>query len=144
LDLFGQYSDEELNRMIEECNISEIVDRRGGLDGIISNDSLSAGEKQLTCICRALLKNSRIVLIDEATANVDVKNDAKIQNVIEEKFVGKTVLTIAHRLSTLANCDKIMVMEGGKLLEFGSPKELQEKQGIYFEMIKKYQSMNEV
>lgn len=77
---------------------------------MVSNSSLSAGEKQLLCICRAFLKQSKIVLIDEATANIDVKNDSIIQKVIAEKFKDSTVLTIAHRLSTLKNADKIMVL----------------------------------
>jgi len=74
---------------------------KDGLDGIVNNNSLSAGEKQLLCICRALLKNSKIVIIDEATANIDSKNDEMIQKIIKEKFRQSTVLTIAHRLSTL-------------------------------------------
>lgn len=86
---------------------------KGGLDAAVSNDSLSAGEKQLLCICRAFLKHSKIVLVDEATANIDVKNDAIIQQVIKDKFKNCTVLTIAHRLSTLANSDRILVMEKG-------------------------------
>ena len=80
----------------------------------MSNESLSAGEKQLLCICRAFLKRSKVVLVDEATANIDVKNDAIIQKVISEKFKDCTVLTIAHRLSTLANSDKILVLENGE------------------------------
>jgi ABC-type multidrug transport system fused ATPase/permease subunit len=79
-----------------------------------------------------------VVLIDEATANIDLKNDEIIQRVIQEKFRDCTVLTIAHRLSTLKNSDKILVMENGRILEFGSPQELQEKpNGFYREMIKK-------
>jgi ABC-type multidrug transport system fused ATPase/permease subunit len=65
-----------------------------------------------------------VVLIDEATANIDLKNDEIIQRVIQEKFRDCTVLTIAHRLSTLKNSDKILVMENGRILEFGSPQEL--------------------
>lgn len=93
----------------------------------MDNSSLSAGEKQLLCICRAFLKRSKVVLIDEATANIDHKNDTLIQSVIQNKFKGSTVLTIAHRLSTLRNSDKIMVMGAGKLLEWGSPIELEAK-----------------
>ena len=89
---------------------------KGGLDASVSNDSLSAGEKQLLCICRAFLKRSKIVLVDEATANIDVKNDAIIQKVIGTKFKECTVLTVAHRLSTLANSDKILVMEDGSVV----------------------------
>ncbi|MCB0369260.1 MAG: hypothetical protein KDD45_07325 [Bdellovibrionales bacterium] len=70
------------------------------------------------------MKHSKIVLVDEATANIDVKNDAIIQKVISEKFKFCTVLTIAHRLTTLANSDKILVMESGAAVEFGSPAEL--------------------
>jgi ABC-type multidrug transport system fused ATPase/permease subunit len=105
---------------------------------MVSNTSLSAGEKQLLCICRAFLKHSRIVLIDEATANIDVKNDAIIQRVIADKFKESTVLTIAHRLSTLKNSDKIMVLEKGSLIEFGNPDDLENrKDGFYAEMLKK-------
>lgn len=89
---------------------------KGGLSALVSNDSLSAGEKQLLCICRAFLKHSKIVLVDEATANIDVKNDSIIQRVISEKFKKCTVLTIAHRLSTLKNSDKIIVMESGRMV----------------------------
>ena len=70
------------------------------------------------------MKQSKVVLIDEATANIDLKNDEIIQRVIQEKFRDCTVLTIAHRLSTLKNSDKILVMENGRILEFGSPQEL--------------------
>jgi len=110
--------------ILRECNLLDIINEKGGLSGMVSNSSLSAGEKQLLCICRAFLKHSRIVLIDEATANIDIKNDAIIQRVISEKFRESTVLTIAHRLSTLQNSNKIMVMDKGKLIEFGSPAEL--------------------
>lgn len=82
LDLTGRYSDEELLDILKECNLYETVQEKGGLEGQVSNDSLSVGEKQLLCICRAFLKQSKIVLIDEATANIDLKNDEIIQKVI--------------------------------------------------------------
>ena len=116
----------------------EVMEEKGGLDGQVTNDSLSVGEKQLLCICRAFLKQSKIVLVDEATANIDQKNDQLIQDVISTKFKESTVLTIAHRLSTLKNSDKILVLGEGKVLEWGSPQELMGKDGgIYREMCQK-------
>ncbi len=116
----------------------EVMEEKGGLDGQVTNDSLSVGEKQLLCICRAFLKQSKIVLVDEATANIDQKNDQLIQDVISTKFKESTVLTIAHRLSTLKNSDKILVLGEGKVLEWGSPQELMGKVGgIYREMCQK-------
>ena len=79
-----------------------------------------------------------MVLIDEATANIDPKNDALIQKVIAEKFKGSTVITIAHRLTTLAQSDQIMVMEQGELVEIGPPKQLENKKdGFYAKMLKR-------
>lgn len=75
LDITGKYTDEELLSILKECNLYETIIEKGGLEGNVSNDSLSAGEKQLLCICRAFLKKSKIVLVDEATANIDMKND---------------------------------------------------------------------
>jgi ABC-type multidrug transport system fused ATPase/permease subunit len=101
LDVLGRYDDAALRRVLEECNLWGVVERRGGLSGAVERNSLSAGEKQLLCICRAFLKRSRIVLIDEATANIDARNDELIQRTIAEKLKTATVITIAHRLTTL-------------------------------------------
>lgn len=101
LDISGSYTDAELYKVLDECGLYETVMEKDGLDGQVDNSSLSAGEKQLLCICRAFLKRSRLVLIDEATANIDHRHDTLIQSVIQAKFKDSTVLTIAHRLSTL-------------------------------------------
>lgn len=112
--------------------------QKGGLDAIIDNKSLSAGEKQFICICRALLKKSKLVLLDEATANVDLRRDSVIQDLIKDKMKESTVLIIAHRLSTLRNVDKIIVLEGGQIIEIGSPNELRARVGSkYNEMIRR-------
>lgn len=76
------------------------------------------------CICRAILRNSKLVLFDEATANIDVVSERKIQNLIEKELKNATVLTIAHRLNTVDSVDKILVLEKGKLVEFDSPRRL--------------------
>lgn len=120
LDPTNIYSDDEIYGVLDECNLLDMVELKGGLDSKVSNENLSVGEKQLLCICRAFLKKSKIILVDEATANIDVKNDHLIQQLISQKFEQSTVLTIAHRLSTLKDCNKILVLGEGKVLEWGS------------------------
>merc|ERR1712025_1164259 len=86
--------------------------------------NLSAGEKQLVCICRAVLRRAKVVIFDEATANIDVLTEHKIMDLIKAEFASATVLTIAHRLNTIINSDRIAVMSYGTLLEYDSPANL--------------------
>merc|ERR1712159_53985 len=86
--------------------------------------NLSAGEKQLVCICRAVLRKAKVVIFDEATANIDVLTEHKIMELIKEEFKHATVLTIAHRLNTIINSDMMAVLSFGTLLEYGDPEEL--------------------
>ena len=86
--------------------------------------NLSVGEKQLVCLGRAILKKTKVLLIDEATANVDLNTDAFIQKKIKEIFKDSTVLNIAHRLNTIVNCDRIVILDRGNLIECDSPKAL--------------------
>ena len=79
------------------------------------------GQKQLLCLARALLRRNKFLVLDEATSNVDMKTDAFIQKVIREKFKDTTVITIAHRLNTIADYDKVIVMRKGEIVEIGSP-----------------------
>lgn len=91
-----------------------------GLKSEIDNEgkNLSQGEKQLFCLARALLNNNKIVLMDEATANIDVVTEYKIQKLLSEKFCGCTLFMIAHRLNTIMGCDKILVLEDGRVVEY--------------------------
>lgn len=85
---------------------------------------LSTGEKQLICLARVLLKDSPILVLDEATANIDSETDRVIQSVIRKEFAAKTVIAVAHRLSTIADFDQIIVLQNGRILEMGTPKQL--------------------
>ena len=76
------------------------------------------------CFCRAILRRNKIVMLDEATANIDVVTEKKIQQLIKEEFMGSTVLTIAHRLNTIINSDKVLVLDDGKAVEYEAPQEL--------------------
>jgi ATP-binding cassette subfamily C (CFTR/MRP) protein 4 len=93
------------------------------------------GQKQLLCLARALLRRNRILVLDEATSNVDMNTDAFIQQVIQERFRDTTVITIAHRLNTIANYDKVIAMHRGRIVEQGTPHELIERKGLFYDMV---------
>ena len=96
---------------------------------------LSGGERQRISIARALLKNAPIVLLDEATASLDVENETKVQGALSRLLAGKTVLVIAHRMRTVAGADHIVVLENGHVAEQGTPAELMERGGLYRRMV---------
>jgi len=97
---------------------------------------LSGGERQRISIARAILRNPKILIMDEATAAMDTETERQIQNALERLVVGRTTIMIAHRLSTLRNADKLIVIENGKMPEFGTHAELIAKKGIYFKLYK--------
>ena len=131
-------TDEEVRAAAEAANCGEFIRRLPqGYDTPIGENGakLSGGERQRISIARALLKNAPIVLLDEATASLDVENETKVQGALSRLLAGKTVLVIAHRMRTVAGADHIVVLENGHVAEQGTPAELMEQGGLYRRMV---------
>ncbi|XP_021551662.1 ATP-binding cassette sub-family C member 4 isoform X3 [Neomonachus schauinslandi] len=139
LDPFNEHTDEELWNAITEVQLKEAIeDLPGKLDTELaeSGSNFSVGQRQLVCLARAILRKNRILIIDEATANVDPRTDEVIQKKIREKFAQCTVLTIAHRLNTIIDSDKIMVLDSGRLKEYDEPYVLlQNEESLFYKMV---------
>ena len=128
---------EQIDRALELVSAKEVVDRmEKGIDSDVGEggDMLSTGEKQLLSFARAILADPRILVLDEATANVDTLTEQKIQNAIDTIIRGRTSLVIAHRLSTVKNADLILVVNDGKIVEQGTHKELLKAKGHYYRL----------
>lgn len=127
MDPFNVYSDEEIWTALEKCRMKEsVVSMTDGLNSRIAEygENLSQGQRQLLCLGRALLKKCHILLLDEATSSVDYETDKAIQATIREAFDKATIITIAHRVNTIMDSDKILVMNNGLVGEFDSPQNL--------------------
>ncbi|XP_034632062.1 canalicular multispecific organic anion transporter 1-like [Trachemys scripta elegans] len=96
----------------------------------------SVGQRQLLCLARALLRKSKILILDEATAAVDLETDHLIQTTIRSEFANCTVLTIAHRLHTIMDSNRVMVLQAGRIVEYDSPERLLQQQGLFSTMAK--------
>ncbi|XP_064001683.1 ATP-binding cassette sub-family C member 2 [Pogoniulus pusillus] len=139
LDPFDQYTDEEIWKALELAHLKKYVqDLPEGLVHLVSEggENLSVGQRQLVCLARALLRKSKILILDEATAAVDLETDHLIQTTIRSEFADCTVFTIAHRLSTIMDSNRVMVLQAGRIVEFDSPEELLKKQGVFSAMAK--------
>ncbi|XP_047714107.1 ATP-binding cassette sub-family C member 10 isoform X2 [Prionailurus viverrinus] len=122
---------------LEQCHLSEVIMSIGGLDGELGEGgrSLSLGQRQLLCLARALLTDAKILCIDEATASVDQKTDQLLQQTICKRFADKTVLTIAHRLNTILNSDRVLVLQAGRVVELDSPAALRSQPHSLFQQL---------
>ncbi|KAG1662667.1 Multidrug resistance-associated protein 4 [Nymphon striatum] len=137
LDPFEKHCDEELWEVLSQVCLKDVVSSfTCGLstDLIEGGNNFSVGQRQLVCLARCLLKKNRILILDEATSNVDIRTDYLIQQVIQKKFKDCTVLTIAHRLNTVINSDRIMVLHEGKIAEFDSPQTLGHAESYSFSL----------
>ncbi|KAI8802479.1 P-loop containing nucleoside triphosphate hydrolase protein [Cladochytrium replicatum] len=135
LDPFWRHDERELWDALERAGMKEtVMGLEGSLDARVEvgGDNLSVGQRQLMCLARAILTKAKIIVMDEVTASVDHVSDAFIQRSLREDFADATVLTIAHRLNTIIDYDKVLVMDHGKVVEFDRPAELLEIKGGAF------------
>lgn len=138
LDPFDLYPDDEIWTCLEKVKLSKKIDaKKEKLESTIieSGRNFSVGERQLICLARALLKNSHLLVIDEATANVDNETDKYIQEILKCHFKHCSMITIAHRLNTIMDSDKIIFMDAGRIVEFGTVSELIEAKGYFYRLL---------
>ncbi|CAJ1086990.1 multidrug resistance-associated protein 4 [Xyrichtys novacula] len=139
LDPFNYHNDEELWNALQEVQLKSVVEELPGkLETVLaeSGSNFSVGQRQLVCLARAILRKNRILIIDEATANVDPRTDELIQKTIRDKFRDCTVLTIAHRLNTIIDSDRILVLDAGRIHAYDEPYTLlQDTEGIFYKMV---------
>ncbi|KAL2918912.1 hypothetical protein HK105_201746 [Polyrhizophydium stewartii] len=135
LDFAGKYTDDELWAALDLVGLKDFV---GSLDGKLdaaveeNGANLSMGQRQLMCLCKAILAKPKVLIMDEATASVDAEADRRIQESIETQFAATTVLSIAHRLNTIAAFDRVLVLDGGRIAEFDAPHVLLGRAGSVF------------
>ncbi len=140
LDPFDEHNDENIWKVLEHAHLKTFVE--GLSEGLEyqcgeGGGALSTGQKQLLCLARALLRKSRILILDEATGSVDMATDALIQNTIATQFNECTVLTVAHRLNTIMDYHRIIVLDKGRVVEFDSPQNLLLKDNSVFQSLAK-------
>ncbi|XVE73311.1 hypothetical protein DITRI_Ditri11bG0107500 [Diplodiscus trichospermus] len=141
IDPIGQFSDEEIWKSLERCQLKDVVaSKPDKLDSLVvdSGDNWSVGQRQLLCLGRVMLKRSRLLFMDEATASVDSQTDAIIQKIIREDFAACTIVSIAHRIPTVMDCDRVLVVDAGRAKEFDKPSRLLERPTLFAALVQEY------
>ncbi|CEJ91185.1 hypothetical protein VHEMI06915 [[Torrubiella] hemipterigena] len=132
LDPMDRSTDEAIFTALEKVGLLELINERGGINAELSDLGLSQGQLQLFAVARALLRPSKLVVVDEMTSSVDQNTEERILKLVKTEFQESTVIAVAHRLQTIADFDMIVVMDKGQVVELGRPEELLEKQDGYF------------
>ncbi|KAJ0743495.1 putative ABC-type xenobiotic transporter [Helianthus annuus] len=141
IDPIGQHSDDEIWKSLKRCQLNDVVAAKPGkLDSAVvdNGDNWSVGQRQLLCLGRVLLKQSRLLFMDEATASVDSQTDAVIQKIIREDFADCTIISIAHRIPTVMDCDRVLVIDAGYAKEFDEPSRLIQKPSLFGALVHEY------
>lgn len=144
LDPLSQHSDQEIWEVLDKCQLREAVqEKEESLDSLVVEDgsNWSMGQRQLFCLGRALLRRSRVLVLDEATASIDNATDFVLQKTIRTEFADCTVITVAHRIPTVMDCNMVLAISDGKLVEYDEPTKLMEREGSLFgQLVKEYWS----
>ncbi|CAN6247686.1 unnamed protein product [Urochloa humidicola] len=141
IDPIGQYSDAEIWQALERCQLKDVVaSKPEKLDAPVadSGENWSVGQRQLFCLGRVILKQTRILFMDEATASVDSQTDALIQKITRQEFSSCTIISIAHRIPTVMDCDRVLVLDAGLVKEFDAPSRLIEQRSLFSSMVEEY------
>ncbi|KAK7329441.1 hypothetical protein VNO77_23610 [Canavalia gladiata] len=141
IDPLGMYSEEEIWKSLERCQLKDVVaGKPEKLEAAVvdGGDNWSVGQRQLLCLGRIMLKRSKVLFMDEATASVDSQTDAVIQKIIREDFADRTIISIAHRIPTVMDCDKVLVIDAGFAKEFDKPSRLLERHSLFGALVKEY------
>jgi ABC-type multidrug transport system fused ATPase/permease subunit len=143
VDPYSTSTDALIISTLRKVHLLNTITSNGGLDAELDPDMLSHGQRQLFCLARAILRKSKIVVLDEATSSVDRKTDELMQSIIREEFKGCTIIAVAHRLETILDFDRIAVLDRGRLVECEEPEKLLAQESAFKELYDVYSSSKE-
>jgi ATP-binding cassette subfamily C (CFTR/MRP) protein 1 len=127
MDPLQEKNTDDINSALQKVGLASLVANRGGIETNMTDIGLSQGELQLVAVARALLRPSKILLVDEMTSSMDALSEKRVFDLVRTEFEGSTVLAVAHRLATIVDFDMVVVLDAGRLVESGHPRELLRK-----------------